>query len=200
MNDRTDRIAREAARLLETGRAASIKDAIAAARASLRLPGARSPSHALVRQHAQGMAMQALGSDGYARSVQATWAIAERIMSTLEDQLNDASTLLLGRGAKGQFDADAELHLRVYTRADISTIAQVLVDDGCEEPQFQTVESRVGRLNRIMFLEEGIEVSLTRLPTSMREGKLNEQVDLFTGKPISALDLAMLRQRLSAGA
>ena len=98
---RTDQIAREAARLIETGRAESIDAAIHAAADALNLQDVPLPGRGRVRKHAQAMSMQALGDVGYADSVRNVWEIAEQLMTALEQAMPDDPTLLVGRAAKG---------------------------------------------------------------------------------------------------
>ena len=87
---RTDQIAREAARLIETGRAESIDDAIRAAAKTLGCHDAPMPGSGRVRQHAQAMSMQSMGDEGYAESVRNVWEIAEQLMTVLEQGMPDA--------------------------------------------------------------------------------------------------------------
>lgn len=57
-DSRTDAIAREAARLIESGRADTLGQAIRAAAEGLGFHDAELPSHGRVRRHAQALAMQ----------------------------------------------------------------------------------------------------------------------------------------------
>jgi hypothetical protein len=196
VHEQTDQIAQEAARLMGSGGAATIGEAIRAAALRLRLHSAPMPSPGLVRRHAQGMAMQALGSEGHREMVRHAWRTARDIMCTLEDQLNaEGDTLLLGRGATGHFDADAQLHLRMHTAADIGLIAACLVEGGYAEPTFDTVETRLGRLNRVRLVAEGIDVTITRLPPSMRERGPKHR-DLHHDRSIEAVTLVQLQRLL----
>ncbi len=74
----------------------SIGEAIRAAASALGYHDVDLPGHGRVRKHAQGLAMQALGSDGYARSVGDVWRVAERIMTVLAEAVPDAEPLLAG--------------------------------------------------------------------------------------------------------
>jgi hypothetical protein len=195
-DDRTDRIAREAARLIETGREADLARAIRAAAEALQLRDAPMPGYGLVRRHAQGMAMQAGGDDAYRQSIHDVWSIAEQVMTAVELATDGATTLLAGRAAKGQIDAGVRLHLRVYTRHPMAEIVQSLVEAGYEEPTFATAETRFGRLDRISFTEERLPILLTRC---LPETRAEAERDLFTGRPIATADGAELRRRLSAG-
>ena len=194
-DERTDRIAREAARLIETGRAENIDRAIRAAAEALKLQDAPAPGHGLVRRHAQGMAMQSMGEAAYRRSIREVWSIAEQIMTAVEQATDGAATLLAGRASKGQIDAGVRLHVRVYTRLPMARIVQALVESGYEEPAFETAETRFGRLDRIRFAEEGCLIVLTRcLPETLADAGR----DLFTGRRIEIADGEALRRRLAA--
>ena len=189
----TDQIAREAARLIETGRAGSIDAAIHAAASALNLQDAPLPGRGRVRKHAQAMSMQALGDEGYADSVRNVWEIAEQLMTALEQAMPDDPTLLVGRAAKGQIDAGVTIHIRIYTTSPISEIAQSLADFDYDEPTFETADTTSGRLNRLRLTEDGIEIVLTRcLPEMLKDAHL----DLFKGQPIEMVTLEELREML----
>ncbi len=189
----TDQIAREAARLIETGGAESIDAAIHAAASALKLQDVPLPGRGRVRKHAQAMSMQALGDEGYAESVRNVWEIAEQLMTALEQAMPDEPTLLVGRAAKGQIDAGVTIHIRIYTKSQIAEIGQMLVDFGYDEPTFETADATMGRLNRIRLMEDGIEIVLTRcLPEMIKDA----QVDLFRGQPIETATLEELRDML----
>lgn len=189
----TDNIAREAARLIHAGEVERIDAAIHSAAASLGACDAKLPRHGLVRSHAQGMAMQTLGKEGYDQSVQTIWETAEQLMTLLEQSLPDAQTLLVGRAAKGQIDAGVTVHVRLYTRASITEIAQVLTDFEYNEPRFDTVDTTVGKLNRISFSDDGVDVVITRCLPEMYK---NAKQDLFKDQPIETLTLDELREKL----
>ena len=189
----TDQIAREAARLIETGGAESIDAAIHAAASALDLQDVALPGRGRVRKHAQAMSMQALVDEGYAESVRNVWEIAEQLMTALEQAMPNDPTLLVGRAAKGQIDAGVTIHIRIYTKSQIAEIGQMLVDFGYDEPAFETADAAVGRLNRIRLTEDGIEIVLTRcLPEMIKDA----QVDLFKGKAIETVTLKELREML----
>ena len=172
----------------------SIGEAIRAAASALGYHDVDLPGHGRVRKHAQGRAMQALGSEGYAQSVADVWRVAERIMTVLAEAVPGAEPLLAGRAAQGLIDGGVTLHVRVYTEASIGDVAQTLVDFGYEEPGFETAATRFGRLDRLRLADEGIEVLLTRCPPNV-VGR--SSVDLFSGKPVSTATLAELRRKLA---
>lgn len=191
--DRLDRIAREAARLIATGRTADVQEALHLAAEILGETGRPLPGAGRVRQHAQAMTMQELGDAGYAALQREHLAIAEEMMTAIEQAFPDANTLFVGRGAMGQIDAGVTLHIRVYTDESITSLANAIVEFGYNEPKFETVQTRFGPLNRLSLTEEGVEIALTRCLPAMRE---TSHRDLFTGKPIAALTLTQLRQKL----
>jgi hypothetical protein len=195
MNDpRTDAIAREAARLIESSRAASIGEAIRAAADALGYNDADLPGPGRVRQHARALAMQALGDVGYADAVRRVWRVAERVMTVLDQALSDVDPLLVGRAAQGLIDGGVTVHVRLYTDAPIGEVAEALVQFGYEEPAFETANTRLGRLNRVRLEDDGLELVLTRCPPRLaaKPGQ-----DLFSGRPIATVTLAELRRKLA---
>ena len=82
-DSRTDEIARDAARLMASSGTGSIGEAIRAAASALGYHDVDLPGHGRVRKHARGLALQTLGSDGYARSVSDGWRAAERVLTVL---------------------------------------------------------------------------------------------------------------------
>lgn len=189
-NDR-DRIAIQAAILIETGRVARISEAIRSAADALGVTQGPMPSHAAVRKHAQAMAMQAMGEADYRASRLQVLRIAEELM-TLLDQAG-FETLLSGRAAAGHLDADVKLHIRVYTDAAIGELAKLLVDFGYEEPQFETAETRYGRLDRMLLVDEGIPIILTRCPPRMN---IERRTSTFSGKAVASATLEQLRRMI----
>jgi len=190
---RTDQIAREAARLIETGRADGVESAVRLAAEALGARGAPLPGAGRVRKHAQAMSMQALGSDGYAEKRNQVWRIAEQVMTVFEHTMPDVSSLLVGRAAQGHIDAGVTIHIRLYTRTSISDLARSLIDFGYEDPAFQTIETRFGRLSQIKLSDEGYDIVLTRC---MPEHRAHSDIDLVTDQPIRTASLAALRRRL----
>jgi glutamate/tyrosine decarboxylase-like PLP-dependent enzyme len=142
------------------------------------------------------MSMQALGQEGYAERVRAIYETAEQLMTLLETSLEDAETLLVGRFARGLVDGDGPMHVRLYTTRPVHEIAAVLVDQGYDEPAFETADTRRGRLSRVVVTDEGIEFVVTRCPPAMRgdAGK-----DLFTEAPIAVATREEVRKRGTEG-
>ena len=192
---RTDEVAREAARLLETGRAGTIAEAIRSAVAALGFHDVEMPGVRRVRQHARAMAMQTLGDAGYAESVRRVWQVAEQLMTALAETMPEVHPLLVGRAAKGYIDAGVTVHIRLYTEATVGELARTLVEFGYDEPSFETVNSRFGRLNRLRLTDEGFEIVLTRCVPAMAE---SAHLNLFDGEPIEAATVADLRRRLGS--
>lgn len=190
---RTDAIAREAARLIESIRSRSVGEAIRAAASALGYQDAPLPGHGTVRKHAQAQAMQALGKQGYAESVREVLRAAGRIMTVLDEAIPDSVPLLVGRAAQGLIDGGVTVHVRLYTRVSIGDVAQTLVEFGYDEPGFETAETRLGRLDRLVLDDDGIPVVVTRCLPDMvgRSG-----VDLFTGRPIHTATLEDVRGKL----
>lgn len=194
-----DAVAREAARLLAQHKATDMAEALRLANAAVDRGHHHPPSANRVRQHAQAMSMQAMGEAAY-RAQHARWlAIAEELMTTIEQALPGARTLLVGRAAAakgGHFDADPALHIRVYTRIAISDVARTLATFGCDDPEmkFPTLEGRHGRLSQMQWIEEGLRITLTRCP---RQSMFDDPNDFFTGKPLPRMTVTQLRRSIS---
>ena len=178
---------------MASSRTTSIGEAIRAAASALGYHDVDLPGHGRVRKHAQGLAMQTLGRDGYAQSVSDVWRAAERVMTVLTEAIPDAEPILAGRAAQGLIDGGVTLHIRVYTHASIGEVAQTLVDFGYEEPDFETAVTQFGRLDRLRLADEGIELLLTRCPPDV---VASSAVDLFTGERVTTVKLADLRANL----
>lgn len=194
IDDRTDAIAREAARLIETGCTSDVGEAVRLAARALGAEDAPRPGPGRVRRHAQAMSMQALGSAAYADRVDAILDVAEALLTSIEHALPDAEAVLVGRAARGQVDGDVTLHVRVYTDRRISSLAEALVELGYEEPAFETAQTRQGRFDRLKFAEEGIDVVVTRCPPATARGHR----DLFSGRAVPAATAEDLRRRRQA--
>ena len=164
-------------------------EAIRHAMESLGVDEAAKPSFAAVRKHAQAMAMQAMGEAGYRQSRLAILRIAEELMTALEQVGCEA--VLVGRAAAGHLDADAKLHLRLYTDASMADLAASVVEFGYEEPAFDTVETMYGRLSRMRFVEAGVPIVLTRCPPAIH---IDRHVDAFAGKSIASMTVQELRR------
>ena len=143
--------------------------------------------------------MQVLGEAAY-RAQHARWlAIAEELMTTIEQALPDADTLLVGRAAEketGHFDADPALHIRVHCGESITELVLALEPFGYDDPEmkFTTMDSRHGRMSQVQWMEEGVRIVLTRCPL---RSVFDDHHDLVTGKATATLDVRQLRARLT---
>ncbi|MGA1709139.1 MAG: hypothetical protein ACO4CI_10680 [Phycisphaerales bacterium] len=194
-----ERIAAAAARRFEGGRADSIEQAIDAAMAmESSEPGHRRldrPTANQVRRHLQALAQERLGLEGYRAELAAILRIASEAMELLERRVPDCRTQLVGRAAAGRLDGEVELHIRAATRVPIGTLAEAIVSEGFEEPRFEVVEARCGRLDRLCFDQDGVEVRVTRCHP--RQVTLARE-DLVTGRPVEVLELAELERVIEA--
>ncbi len=206
-----DEIARHAARLLRDGAAKDIPSAvrtamIARGRSGAELErGTRRISAAMVREHARGLALEALGATGYDRLVASILGRAEETMTLLATQLGgragEARCVLVGRAARGEVDADPVVRIRVETDAAPGEIAAVLVAAGMDEPQFSSVETRYGRLDRLEVDDEGLCTRITRLPPSMGIPlDADLRAERGADKSVPALSLAAIRHALGTDA
>ena len=195
--EHTERLAREAARLYHEGKSSTVADAVRKAAQLLGVQAGETPSLGRVRKHVQAMSMEAMGADAYHEAMNARLGAAEQLMAALDEHDAGVPIFLVGRAAKGQLDADTTLHIRIFTDAPIEELAQTIVDLGYEEPKFETLSTRLGKLNRIRFYDEegDAEIALTRcLPAMLKSA----QQDLFTNAPIATLTLKQLRAAISA--
>lgn len=187
----TDATAALAARLLHRGEADSIAEAIEVA--ARRAPRAPLPSGNLVRRHLRGLSEEALGAEGYQRWRGQVLSVAAQAMRVLDDSLGISMVHLCGRAARGWVDGDPRLHLRAYSKVKIGAIAASLVAAGFEEPQIDTLSTRHGRLDRLRFDHEGIELTLVRCPPGQVPA---DDRDLVGGERLAVLDGAALQERI----
>ena len=94
-NPSPDEAAREAARLMARGEAATLEEAL---QRVMQRFGGPTPSRKRVWAHLRAMSQQSLGAEGYARFVRSVLARAEAVMSTLE-YAHGCTTHLVGRAA-----------------------------------------------------------------------------------------------------
>lgn len=177
----------DAARRFDAGTAGSIESAIDST--ASRHPDAPRPTANHVRRHLRGLAEERLGREGYLRWQADVLRGAIEVMEALAGE----RVTLAGRAAQGLLDGDPSLHLRVETNRSIGDLAATLVGFGFPEPEFDSMTCTVGRLDRLRFEDEGIEVSIVRCPPSqVAPGRR----DLVTGKPVATLDEAALRRAI----
>lgn len=193
MEPNTDGIAREAARLIEVGKAETVAEAIALVVDRLNpreRRGVSLPSHGLVRRHVQGFAMQSMGEAAYQEAVRDVQRIAEEVMTVFEG----FDPILIGRAAKGQVDGGVAIRVRVFTKSPLDELIRLLTQFGYAEPAIETVNTRWGRLNRLVFNDEGVPIIITRcLPEMERDASEN----LATGGTVATMTLRALRERLT---
>lgn len=191
-SDRADQIAREAARLFELGQAGSVRDALRRAVDTL---GTVNPpvTTGRVRQHIQAMHMQASGQAGYYADVRHIYEQVEELLAAIELAWPTARTVLVGRAARGLVDGSTEVHVRIYTDEPIETLADRLVELGYDEPTFETVNTTLGRLNRIRLPDDVGEIVLTRCLPPMYA---TVDRDLFTGRRTALMTPADVRDYL----
>ncbi len=167
-------------------------DALRTAAEILGYTGSTLPGPGRVRKHAQGMAMQAMGEAAYLEAKREIMRTAEELMTALAYGLDDAEPLLMGRAAEGNTDAGVTLHVRVYTSRSTAEIAATLIEFGYDEPQFDTVQTKYGPINRIFLEEDGVPIVIARcLPQS----GIARGVDMFTGERIAHTTVDELRVR-----
>ncbi|MBX3356653.1 MAG: hypothetical protein KF724_13230 [Phycisphaeraceae bacterium] len=191
-----DQIARRAAELLLGGETSDMQKAIALAGEELGFARSTWPGPVLVRRHARAMAERDLGVEGHRALMHRRLRIAEEIMTLLETQLRPKELWLVGRAAKGQLDADPVIRVRFHGDDPIGTIAAVLVEAGYEEPSFETLSTRVGRLSSLRFNEGEVECVVVRCPPSQVS---DSTIDLVTGGAVVRQSLESLRRELASG-
>jgi hypothetical protein len=155
------------------------------------------PSRSMVRRHAQAMRLAAKGDAGVRNEAFAALEAAAELMTVLDARHDVKRLLVMGRAATGRLDVPPVIHMRVYTRETIGTIAATLVEHGYEEPRFDTTRTRYGRLDRLRLVEQGVEYVLTRC---MPEQSIDVDTDLRSGRPVQSIDLDALRTQLGQDA
>lgn len=193
MQPTTDSIAREAARLIELGQSRSVEEAIELVVDRLdprERRRVRRPSAGLVRRHVQGFAMQSMGEAAYRESVRDILSIAEEVMTVFEG----FHPILIGRAAKGQVDAGVAIRVRVYTKSPLEELMNLLEHFGYEVPSIETVNTRWGRVNRLVFDEEGVPVIVTRCLPEMERFAAES---LTSGERVATITLRALREKLT---
>ena len=132
-----------------------------------------------------------MGEAAYREAVRDVLRIAEEVMTVFEG----FDPILIGRAAKAQIDAGVAIRVRVYTKSPLEELIHLLEHFGYDEPAIETVNTRWGRLNRLVFDEEGVPIIITRcLPEMERFASEN----LTTGGTVATMTLRALRERLAA--
>ncbi len=195
MNVEQDDIARRAASLLQKEPNLAVNDAVTQATAHLGLPrDTPPPSAALVRRHAQALAMAQLGQHGYAQQRYERLVAIIDLIRQLEHNFPRARLVLVGRASEGHFDADPHVHIRFIADTPIHLIADALVRAHLPDPEIQTFASRVGVLEQLHSAFDFAPLTITRCPPQQLT---HAHLDLQTGKPIAQRTLLQLEQLLT---
>ena len=183
MNDHQDDIARRAASLLQKDPNLAVTDAISQAVAHLGLPRSTlAPSKALVRKHAQALAMEQLGQQGYEQQRYQRLVCIIDFIRQLEHEFPGAKISLVGRSCDGHFDADPHVHIRFVHDTPVHLIADAVERARLPEPEIKTFVSRVGVLEQIHSAFDFAPLTITRCPPRQLT---HAHLHLQTGKPIT---------------
>ena len=194
MNDHQDDIARRAASLLQKDPNLAVIDAISQAVAHLGLPRETpTPSMALVRKHAQALAMEQLGQQGYEQQRYQRLVCIIDFIRQLEHEFPHAKISVVGRSCEGHFDADPHVHIRFVHDTPIHLIADAVERARLPEPEIKTFVSRVGVLEQIHSAFDFAPLTITRCPPRQLT---HAHLHLQTGKPIAQRTLMQLEQLL----
>ena len=190
-DDRSDsaRIARRAVERLSEGRSESVGDAVDDAARELRArAGVRRPTRAELRAHAQAHE-ESLGPGVRARRVVDTLEEALEVLAALEECViardpegsERPAPEVYGRAALGELDLDPIVHIRVVTSLSIGDLAAAVVGAGLAEPEFETADSRYGRIDRLTSESALARYRITRISPGMR---VDPDRDLVSGQRV----------------
>jgi hypothetical protein len=194
--DPADRVAREAARRMLSGRSHDERTAIDAAQQELGLPNAW-PSVLRVRRHLEAMEQQAAGAEAWAAARDRRLRGLEELMTLLETQGLGDRILLVGRAARGHLTGADPIRMRIYTEHPIGVVADVLELAGVDDPDFETDDTGYGRYDAMRWVdEEAGEILLVRLPPEMWARRTQNLY--HRDEAVAIEDLAGLRARLDA--
>jgi hypothetical protein len=140
-----------------------------------------------------------MGEAAYRQRSRDLLVTAEEIITALEEAFPDARTLLVGRAAKGHFDADPAIHVRVLTEASTTEIAAALNRMGYRDADlaFTTLDTaHHGRLSQVQWSEDdpAVQIILTRCPNN---AVFESRRDLVTSRPLAILSRDALRKELA---
>lgn len=195
-------VARRAVERLAEGRDLSIEGAVDDARRELRASDtSRRPTRSELRAHAQAYE-ESLGVDVRPQRLRATLGEVLDVLAALEalvlredrDGIERPGPEVYGRAALGEFDLDPVVHIRLTTCLTSTSIARTLVEIGLEEPAFTTIESRVGRLDRIDTSSALAEYRVLRIPPSI---SIDPDNDLVRGTRVPHAGFEELSRRFS---
>lgn len=187
----SDDLAQMAARIFAQGRVKSVAQAIDLACHQNAGQIHDRPTQGAVRRHLQGLALSALGASGYAARTLGVLSLAEEIMILFRDD----SPMLTGRAARGLFDGEVRLHMRIYTNEQVSAIAKRIESErSVHDLVIDTLNTRYGRLNRIVWDEAGVDIVLVRCLRSM---KTDAHLHLLRHERVPSCTLTQLQSRIA---
>lgn len=203
----TDEIARRAVRALRAGRAPDVESAIDLAMHEARLHESasatrpRRPTRAQLRAHAQALEESESGDFARKLRIEATLDEALRVLAALEEALivhdrdaaDHAPPAVYGRAARGEFDLDPAVHIRVVTSTPAHILAQSLSDAGFGETSVGTRHTRHGNLDEIAFTGAHAEFRIVRVPP---RAPIDPHLDLVRGNPIESAGFEALLRRM----
>jgi len=199
--DFAETIARRAVRMLAGGRAESVDDAVERAMRELRLPpGTIRPTRARLRAHAQALEESEAGEAGRLLRVEETGDEVLRVLSLVEEflltsdpgQADRPPPRVYGRAARGEFDLDPKVHVRVVTDVAAHRIARWLEESGLGETAVGTMRTRYGALDEIRFGTALAEYSIARIPPRAR---IDPALDLVRGNAVESAEYETLLRR-----
>lgn len=185
--EHVDRIARHAAKLLFSGRATTVREAISFAGGSGRI------SRSLIVKHLAAMEESLLGVAAVNVRRAANLEVALEFMEILDSYFDrftelypDArGTRLAGRAAEGNLDGDPVVNLRVLAEITPAALVNLIMETGCDEPMFDVLNSRHGKLDRIRTRLSGVDVVLVICPPARVPVDEN---NLVRGTPVNVID------------
>ena len=139
------------------------------------------------------MLLQANGDRAYASYTLSVLAQVEEYMYSLEYHLPATRTWLVGRVVDGCVDPATTIHIRVYSDISIGEIA-ALLEEFCDgETRIESVRTRRGWRERLVFQDHGHRYVLTRCHSDEFDCRDRH---LFRDQAISGCDPATLRIRI----
>ncbi|MFM7051654.1 MAG: hypothetical protein ACKOYN_05920 [Planctomycetota bacterium] len=170
-------VARRAARILAEGRAADVEGAVDRAMHEAGLPArAPRPTRAMLRAHAQGAeeeqdgaeARRARIADALTEACEVLAVLEEAVL--LEDPEGDLRPIpeVYGRAARGHFDLDPTVHVRVVTSLAAGRLADHLSRAGLGDAACGALRSRYGMLDQLVLDGAQAEFRILRIPPRMK--------------------------------
>lgn len=199
--DPVSELARAAVRALAEGRAPDVERAVDLAYDLTRIdPRTRRPTRAELRAHAQALEESEAGEASRNQRIGATLVEVSEVLANLEQTVLGREAHgtdlpppeVYGRAARGEFDLDPTVHIRVTTSLPVSQLAQALFEAGFDDPLCRSVATRHGRLDEIAFEGEHARYSIVRIPPRM---KVDRGRDLVHGKPVDHADFSAISDR-----